>query len=442
MKLPARPSFRIQGALLLCWLGGACGDDGSARANADAADAAEAAPTDGGTPVPDAGHPLDTMRDASSGGTGSLGLRIATYNVADVRSAGLTRDDDPKLKRIAATIQRIRPDVLFLNEIAYDQEGAPDFAGGPAGRNAQRFADNYLLVSQGDGLDPLRYGALMRPSNTGLPSGLDLDRANGAVTAPGSGYGEDCWGYGDFPGQYALAVLVRADLTIRVDDVRTFQTFKWSAIPGALRPRIPATGEPWHSDEAWAELRLSSKTHMDVPVELPDGSVLHLLASHPTPPSFDGPEDRNGARNHDEIRFWAEYLRNSAFIVDDEGVHGGLAAGSRFVIAGDLNADPDEGDSLGDPMGTWLLNNPEINGSFTPRVSPESDESFGRADDDDDTASFGYRVDYVLPSADLAITGGAVERSAESSDHAMVWIDVRSPGAFVHEMERALAPGD
>jgi hypothetical protein len=34
-------------------------------------------------------------------------------------------------------------------------------------------------------------------------------------------------------------------------------------------------------------------------------------------------------------------------------------------------------------------------------------------------------VDYVLPSADLAVSGGAVERVSASSDHALVWIDVR-----------------
>jgi len=32
------------------------------------------------------------------------------------------------------------------------------------------------------------------------------------------------------------------------------------------------------------------------------GQVIHILASHPTPPVFDGVEDRNGRRNHDEIR--------------------------------------------------------------------------------------------------------------------------------------------
>ncbi len=55
-------------------------------------------------------------------------------------------------------------------------------------------------------------------------------------------------------------------------------------------------------------------------------TTLHLLASHPTPPAFDGPEDRNGRRNHDEIRFWNDYLDRAeiGYIRDDAGLAGGL----------------------------------------------------------------------------------------------------------------------
>ena len=94
--------------------------------------------------------------------------------------------------------------------------------------------------------------------------------------------------------------------------------------------------------------RLSSKSHWDVPVEV-GGRTVHVLASHPTPPTFDGAEDRNGRRNHDEIRFWADYVRpgaGSGYIYDDAGGTGGLKPGSSFVILGDQNADPLDGDSV------------------------------------------------------------------------------------------------
>jgi hypothetical protein len=51
------------------------------------------------------------------------------------------------------------------------------------------------------------------------------------------------------------------------------------------------------------------------------GKTIHVLASHPTPPTFDGAEDRNGKRNHDEIRFWRDYIseKTSNYIYDDKG---------------------------------------------------------------------------------------------------------------------------
>ena len=86
-----------------------------------------------------------------------------------------------------------------------------------------------------------------------------------------------------------------------------------------------------------------------MPIDV-SGSTVHLLVSHPTPPVFDGAEDRNGTRNHDEIRFWADYVSaettDSTYIYDDAGSYGGLPATERFVIAGDLDSDPLDGDSM------------------------------------------------------------------------------------------------
>ena len=96
-----------------------------------------------------------------------------------------------------------------------------------------------------------------------------------------------------------------------------------------------------------AILRLSSKNHVDVPVWV-HGHQLHLLLSHPTPPVFDGPENRNGRRNHDEIRLWSDYLsggERANYLIDDAGKSGGLHSEDLFVVLGDLNADPFDGDS-------------------------------------------------------------------------------------------------
>src|SRR5690606_19197360 len=128
---------------------------------------------------------------------------------------------------------------------------------------------------------------------------------NGSVGSNGRERGNDAWGYGLHPGQYGMLVLSRFPLD--AEAVRSFRLLKWSALPGAKVPVYPDTGLPFYPAEIWTQLRLSSKSHWDLPVATPFGTV-HFLVAHPTPPAFDGPEKRNAARNHDEIRLWADYL--------------------------------------------------------------------------------------------------------------------------------------
>ncbi|MEZ4437421.1 MAG: endonuclease/exonuclease/phosphatase family protein, partial [bacterium] len=285
--------------------------------------------------------------------------------------------------------------------------------------------------------------ALAFAANTGEPSGLDLDR-DGRTDGPG-----DAWGFGAFPGQYAFAILSRHPIDAAA--IRSFRLLRWSAMPGARAPVDPESGAPWYAPEVWSALRLSSKNHVDVPISVA-GKPLHLLVAHPTPPVFDGPEDRNGRRNADEIRLWADYLdpARAGWITDDAGRVGGLDPGASFVIAGDLNADPVDGDSA-DGAIAQLLDHPRIHreaarGALVPRS--EGGKLAGRApehrgDPAHDTAGWGLRVDYVLPSADLQVIASGVfwpgpddpaaalvDRQGErdpSSDHRLVWLDLRLP---------------
>ena len=172
-------------------------------------------------------------------------------------------------------------------------------------------------------------------------------------------------------------------------------------MPEALLPKDPVTGENWFDDQELEVVRLSSKNHWDVPIEI-DGNILHLLCSHATPPVFDGPEDRNGKRNHDEIRFWADYVDpdNSNYIYDDSGIRGGIAKDSRFVLLGDQNADPVDLDGIEGTI-QQVLDSPFFNSSYVP-ASPGGHE-FGKSTNGIGnpafyTASFRGRVDYVLPS--------------------------------------------
>ncbi len=251
-------------------------------------------------------------------------------------------------------------------------------------------------------------------------------------------------------------------------ELRTFQLFLWRDMPGALLPVDPSTGQMWYSDEELDVFRLSSKSHWDVPIVISDRGrrkTVHFLVSHPTPPVFDGPEDRNGTRNHDEIRFWADYIipSQSGYIADDNGRPGGLPPGTFFVIAGDQNSDPFDGDSI-PGSAQQLLDHPLVNTNVTPSSpgGPEQAALQGNAntlhigDPAFDTADFfdgfppppfggapgNLRADYVLPSRGLRITDAAVfwPTSTDplfplvgtfpfpSSDHRLVWIDVTIPG--------------
>ena len=367
-------------------------------------------------------------------------IRVATYNTSLYRDRDdqLIRDletgDNEQARKIAEVIQRVRPDVLLVNEFDYDA----------AGRAAELFRTKYLAVGQ-NGCEPINFEfSFIGPVNTGVPSGRDFDH-NGKTTDP-----DDAFGFGRHPGQYGMLVLSK--FPIERDRVRTFQKFLWRDMPNAMLPIDPETAKPYYNDDDLAVFRLSSKSFWDVPIDVPargrnQAFTLHLLARIPTPPVFDGPEDRNGRRNHDEVRLVADYIdgKNGDYLMDDAGKPGGLPADAQFVIVGDLNSDPIDGQSVPGTM-RQLLEHPRVNASFTPtseggKLATEqklNPEAVGRGDPAHDTSNFGefqnLRIDYALPSSGLEVVKGGIfwpkpgEPGADAvtaTDHRSVWIDVR-----------------
>lgn len=383
-------------------------------------------------------------------------VRFATFNASLNRgSAGLlgTHLSSPavddvfrrQIRNVAEVVQRVRPDVLLINEFDFD----------PAAANL--FRDNFLEVSQ-NGARPIEYPyAFIAPSNTGVFSGKDLNGDGIVGTTVGTlDYANDALGFGFFPGQFGMVVYSR--YPIEYDDVRTFQNFLWKDMPGN---RIPT---PFYSPDEVDILRLSSKSHWDVPIEIGEKTV-HFLVSHPTPPVFDGPEDRNGRRNFDEIRLWADYITpgKSSYLYDDEGRRGGLKRGELFVIAGDQNSDPRDGDSVPGAI-QQLLEHPLVTTDDTPasrgaveaaalqggaNTTHKSNPRFDTADFAD-TAPGNLRADYVLPRRSLELDDAGVFWPVQSnplfrltgvfdpvlwgpvagfptSDHRSVWIDITLP---------------
>jgi hypothetical protein len=409
---------------------------------------------------------LAVVPSAALGAPSQADVRFSTFNASLNRNfagqlvSDLSTPNNVQAARVAETIQRYRPDVLLINEFDFAPEAV------------ELFRRNYLEVPHDDPAvphddsEPIAYPyTFIAPSNTGIPSGMDFSN-DGTVGGP-----NDAYGFGFFPGQFGMLVLSRHPIV--TEDVRTFQFFRWVDMPGALLPDDPRTPAPadWYSPQELGVFRLSSKSHWDVPIRI-GKKVVHFLVSHPTPPVFDDPPafpagvDFNGRRNFDEIRFWADYVTpgRSDYIYDDHGVRGGLKPGELFVIAGDQNSDPLDGDSIPGSI-QQLLEHPLVNAKVTPEsqggpwaaaiqgranLTHRGDPRFDTADFSD-SAPGNLRADYVLPRKTLQIVGSGIfwptpdpldgdpyefadltdltglGFPALTTDHRAVWIDVAVP---------------
>lgn len=299
--------------------------------------------------------------------------------------------DDAQIDAITAIIQAVNPDILLLSDIDHDHDG-------------------FALTALGARLEyPYHFTAT---PNAGLMTALDLDQ-NGKLGEP-----RDAQGYGRFPGDGGMAVLSRWPIGAVTD----LSDMLWTDLPGAAPP------PDWPAD-VLAIQRLSSVNHWIVPIQHPDG-VLHLMAFSATPPVFDGPEDRNGLRSADELRLWTHILDTSP--PDD------------FVIIGNANLDPVDGDGIRTAMQSFL-SDPRITDPQPSSTGGEIAQSPGHlgnpALDTADWAEEGpgnLRVSYVLPASTWRIKDAGVFWPAPddplaallgsdgqaAGPHRLVWVDV------------------
>lgn len=300
----------------------------------------------------------------------------------DIRKA-----EDPQISATYQVIALLRPDVIVLTDFDYDLDGLALAA----------FVDLF------DGFYP--YAFARRP-NTGMATGLDLDR-NGRT-----GEARDAQGYGRFAGDGGMAILSRFAIdTAKVTDL---SGVLWRDLPGAVLPMTD--GKPFLPDDVLAIQRLSTSGHWIIPVQPPSGTAFHLLSFAATPPVFDGPEDRNGLRNRDELRMWEVVLQGGFGPIPDN-----------FVIAGNANLDPNDGAGLSDAMADFL-DRPDIQDPHP--LMPTADW--------DDDGPGDLRVSYVLPSTLWRVVDAGVfwpasdapDASLLGSDglaagvHHLVWVDI------------------
>ena len=332
------------------------------------------------------------------------GLRVALFHTELARDGPglLLRDilkaEDAQIGAVVRVLRHVDADILVLADVDYDLGG-------------------HALGALAEAIGGYPYRFAVRP-NRGWPSGRDLD-GDGRVRGAG-----DAQGYAEFSGQGGMGILSR--FPVGTEAARDFSGLLWAELPGAIPPEGVDPGQ-----------RLSTTGHWDVPVTLPGGAVVHILAWHATPPVFDGPEDRNGRRNHDETAFWLRYLEGAMGAVPD-----------RFVLMGAANLDPVDGDgrngALRELLGHAALGDPQP-ASAGGRLAAEADGGVNRRQGGDpafDTADWpekpGYpgnmRVDYVLPSRTLRILDAGVFWPAPdalfggdvvaASRHRVVWVDL------------------
>ncbi|MEO1789033.1 MAG: endonuclease/exonuclease/phosphatase family protein [Pseudomonadota bacterium] len=335
---------------------------------------------------------------------------MATYNTELGRDGPglLLRDilsgEDADVLSVGGVIAEVAPDVLVL----------------------QGFDHDHGLVALGAFADHLASLGLSYPHrvalapNSGMATGIDLD-GDGRLGEP-----EDAQGFGWFAGAGGMAVLAR----VPVLGVRDFSHLPWADLPGNL---IAADTLP---EGAGAVQRLSSHGHWVVTLEGPGGVPFDLWTYFATPPVFDGPEDRNGRRNHDETAFWLRYL---------EGAFGAVPEGP-FVLAGDANLDPADGDGRGAAMRALLTHArvqdpaPRSDRAVAAAAAEAGANAGHRGDPALDTANWSdvpgpgnLRVDYVLPSREWQVVGAGVvwptpEASGGDGDHGsrhgLVWADL------------------
>ncbi len=399
-------------------------------------------------------------------------IRVAQFNVAMSfpKEGQLYQELDKhrvegthqlRFQRIAATLQQIRPDILLLCEFDHQADD-------------RGYSSIDLFLSEYCGTEQLGQKAIDYPYRYLAPSNTGTTLATALTGKSEPRLPEDGVGFGCYPGHFNFVLLSK--YPIKEDEVMSWRQLAWANKEDHSMP------SNYYVEAIANELKLSSKNHIKLPLDI-NGQQLNLVYCHPTPPVFDGEEQRNFRRNSDEIKLLVDILDNADYlrqyeqeqvgyieIIEDENnrypskhnekkPQPDLVDGP-FVILGDLNNDVLDGDGDKAAM-TRLLKHSRIHHECANgRLRPKSRGGFfyhlvlkRRGIERKGKPAYwthlnGLRLDYVLPSAELHVVNSGVfwpekkelyrewledskhrQKEAAYTDHRMVWVDVVMPSA-------------
>ncbi len=266
-----------------------------------------------------------------------------------------------------ALIAAARADVLMLMDVDWDHGGAGLAA---------------LVEALGRSGETYPHAVALRP-NSGIPSGIDLDGDGTTFEA------RDALGYGWFTGDSGLAVLSRHP----IGAVEDLSGVLWSDRSEAADLLPP---------EARALVPLATTAQWVVPLTVADREIALVTMSAGTP-VFDGPEDRNGLRNRDELALVAELAE----------------AADLPIVMGRANQDPERGEGRAEALRA-LLDHSALQDT-EPR-GPDGDAATVEW-----RTAGKMRVDYVLPPRGLRVLGSGTMHDPEAGPARLVWVDVALP---------------
>ena len=257
-------------------------------------------------------------------------VRFATFNASLNRarrgpaaSPTCRRPTTPRPATVAEIIQRVRPDVLLINEFDFDADGT-----------ALRLFQQQLPVRRRT-TAPRRSATRYRfiaPSNTGIPSGFDLNNYGTSIGGPGRRLR-----LRRLPGPVRhgrlLAATRSTPTTSGPSSTSSGRTCRARCCPTTRPPRRRPTGTPPRS---WPSSRCRPRA---------TGTCRSRSAARPstswsaTPPRRCStvPRTATARRNHDEIRLWADYVTPGAerlHLRRRRQARRARARGAAFVIAG------------------------------------------------------------------------------------------------------------